>query len=76
VDLPKFSGDPLQWRKFQAMFSAAISTRAASFSELDKQCLLMDSIQFRDGKDIITYAPEDTSMEDLLERLRICFGRP
>ena len=36
----------------------------------------MDSVQSRDRKDIIATAPEDTSMDDLLERLRIRFGRP
>ncbi len=76
VDLPKFSGEPLRWRKFQAMFIAAIRTRAAGFSELDKRCLLMDSIQSRDGKDIISNATEDATMDDLLEHLRVRFGRP
>ncbi len=76
VDLPKFSGDSLQWRNFQSMFSAAIRTRAAGFSELDKRCLLIDSVLSKDGKDILNNAPEDATMDDLLDRLHIRFGRP
>ncbi len=53
VELPKFDGDPLQWRKFHTMFTAAITTRAVEFSELDKKCLLSNSILPKDGKDIM-----------------------
>ncbi len=76
VELPKFHGDPLQWRRFQSMFMAAIKTRAVGFSELDKKCLLSNSITPKDGKDIIANAPEKEDLSQLMDRLQRRYGRP
>ncbi len=72
VDLPKFSGDPLDWDNFNAMFSAAIRTRAAGFSDLDKRCLLLQSLSSLYAQDTIHSAPRGAKLEDLMIR----FGRP
>ncbi len=76
VELPKFDGDPLQCRKFHTMFTAAITTRAVGFSELDKKYLLSNSILPQDGKDIVDNAPEKEDLSQLLERLKRRYGRP
>ncbi len=58
------------------MFTAAITTRAVGFSELDKKCLLSNSILPKDGKDIVDNAPEKEDLSQLLERLKRRYGRP
>ncbi len=76
VELPKFDGDPLQWRKFYTMFTVAITTRADGFSELDKKCLLSNFILPKDVKDIVDNAPKKEYLSQLLERLKRRYGRP
>ncbi len=76
VELPKFDGDPLQWRKFHTIFTVAFTTRAVGFSELDKKCLLSNSILPKDVKDIVDNAPEKEDLSQLLERLKRRYGRP
>ncbi len=76
VQLPKFDGDPLQWRHFSNLFTTAIKTRASGFSELDKRCLLVESLLSKEAKMEVTNAPDDVSLDELMELLRKRFGRP
>jgi len=77
VQLPKFDGNPLNWRSFESTFTAAIKTRAVGFSNLDVRSLLLDSLQSERAREIIrAYPDEDTPMEDLLKALKLDYGRP
>ncbi len=76
VQLPKFDGDPLQWRHFSNLFTTAIRTRAGGFSELDKRCLLVESLISPEAKMEVTNAPEEASLDELMELLSQRFGRP
>ncbi len=76
VQLPKFDGDPLQWRHFSNLFTTAIRTRAGGFSELDKRCLLVESLISPEAKMEVTNAPEEASLDELMELLCQRFGRP
>ncbi len=76
VQLPKFDGDPLQWRYFSNLFTTAIKTRSSGFSELDKRCLLVKSLLSKETKMEVTNVPDDVSLDELMELLRKRFGRP
>ncbi len=67
VEHPKFNGDPLTWKHFKSLSSASIKTRAAGYSELNKQCLLSKSFAQRFTKD-------DIKLDQVLECLRKKLG--
>ncbi len=77
VELPKFDGNPINWRHFETLFSTAIRTRASGFSNLDVRCLLMDALQSAEAKEVVRSYPEDDApLDNLMGRLRQRFGRP
>ncbi len=77
VELTKFNGDLLQWRHFENLFTTAIATRASDFSPLDSKCLLLESLQTSEAKEIVrTFPEDDTDLSKILARLRLRFGRP
>ncbi len=77
VELHKFNGNPLQWRRFDNLFTTAIATQASGFSPLDIKCLLLESLQTSEAKEIVrTFPEDDTDLSKILARLRLKFGRP
>ncbi len=77
MELPKLNGDPLQWRHFENLFTIAIATRASGFSPLDIKCLLLESLQTPEAKEIVrTFPKDDTGLSKILAKLRLRFGRP
>ena len=75
VQLPKFDGNPLQWRHFSNLFLTAMRTRASGFSELDKRCLLVESLLSKEAKDEVSNSPEDATLTDLMDLLQKRFSR-
>jgi len=66
VQLPKFDGNPLQWRHFSNVFLTAMRTRASGFSE---------SLLSKKAKDEVSNASEDATLTDLMDLLQKRFGR-
>lgn len=77
VALPKFDGNPINWRHFETLFSTAIKTRASGFSNLDQRSLLMEALTTQEAKAIVRSFPiDDAPVEKILDKLRLRFGRP
>ncbi len=53
LDIPKFSGDPLQWEAFELGLLSLLKHRAEGFSEANKFAIVRQAIVPSQGKSLI-----------------------
>ncbi len=76
IDLPKFSGNPLDWRHFEIMFASTLDTRKDSVSNGDKVAMLSAAIPDKGRQFLNTDKNGIRPVEDILDDLRQHYGRP
>lgn len=76
IDLPKFSGNPLDWRHFEIMFASTLDTRKDSLSNGDKVAMLSAAIPDEGRQFLNTDKDGIRPVEDILDDLRQHYGRP
>ena len=72
LELPKFSGDPMEWYDYWKMFQTLIESE--DLGDVEKIQHLLMSMQSEEAKSIVTYASSG-SYTDVVEALEQRFGR-
>ncbi len=77
LDIPKFTGDPLQWESFELSLRSLLKHRAEGFSDSDKFAIVRQAIVPFQGKSLIAdLLKRGESTDKLLDELKKMFGRP
>ncbi len=77
IDLPQFKVHHLEWQHFETLFRAVIESHTSGYSELDKRCLLLKTLESQEARDIATrFASKNDTLEEVLKCLSQKFGRP
>ncbi len=53
LELPTFSGNPMEWTHFHKLFTSALSSRGSSFSDREKVCLLLNAMKNPEAERIV-----------------------
>ena len=77
IDLPSFSGKPIDWYKFHDLFVATMEKRGKHLSDPERCCLLLKAITTEEARSIVQkYEVEDDSYSQALKALTEAFGQP
>ena len=68
LELPKFSGDLLQWKDFWDLFSAVIETE--HLSDREKICHLQTSMRTDEAKSVVRHAASKGSYDEVVQALK------
>ncbi len=77
LDLPKFSGNPTDWRHFHCLFTSALEKRGDAFSQHEKACLLLQAMSIPEAQQIVqSYSHADDGYDQAMEVLTYKYGSP
>jgi len=75
LELPDFSGHPLDWHHFHELFTSALERAGSEFSDREKTCFLLKSMKTTEAKQIVkSYAAVDDGYIRALKALIQRFG--
>ena len=75
LDLPTFSGHPLDWHHFCELFTAALDRAGDDYSEREKACFLLKAMQGSEAEQIVkSHATSEKGYSNALRALRSRYG--
>ncbi len=75
LELPTFSGHPLDWRCFHELFATALDRAGDEFSEREKACFLLKAMQGEEAEQIVrSHSTSEAAYSNAMEALQARFG--
>ncbi len=75
LDLPTFSGHPLDWHHFCELFTAALDRAGDDYSERERACFLLKAMQGSEAEQIVkSHATSEKGYTNALKALRGRYG--
>lgn len=76
LELPKFSGNPIDWHDFEDLFVSSIRQHADDLSDPEKCCLLLNSMKTDDTRRIVRhYKSGSNGFHSAMKALADAYGR-
>ena len=77
LDLPKFSGKPVDWADFKNLFTAAIDKHGAGLIDAERCCHLLKAMTTEEAQKIVQfYSSGKDGYKTALQSLEDAYGRP
>ena len=77
LELPTFSGNPMDWTDFHALFTASVDKRGVSLVDAEKCCLLLKAMSSEESRRIVKYYSSGSNgYEAALKVLEDAYGQP
>ncbi len=77
LDLPKFSGKPVDWADFKNLFTAAIDKHGAGLVDAERCCHLLKAMTTEEAQKIVQfYSSSKDGYKTALQSLEDAYGRP
>ncbi len=77
LDLPKFSGKPIDWIHFKLLFTAAIDKHGHGLIDEEKSCHLLKAMSSEESRRIVKFASTGKDgYKAALQSLEDAYGRP
>ena len=77
LELPTFSGNPMDWTDFHALFIASLDKRGVRLVDTEKCCLLLKAMSLEESRRIVKhYSSGSNGCEAALKALEDAFGQP
>jgi len=75
LELPDFSGHPLDWHHFYKLFTSALERAGSDFSDREKTCFLLKAMKNPEAEQIVrSYAAAEDGYQQPLKTLILRFG--
>ncbi len=77
LEMPTFSGKPLEWRPFFKLFSSTLETRGKRLSDQERICLLLKAMKDENARQVVLlHSQGDDGYTKAIEALVNNFGSP
>jgi len=75
LELPEFTGHPLEWHNFHQLFTSALDRAGEGFSEREKTCFLLKAMKSSEAQQIVrSYSSSEDGYQQALRALILKFG--
>ena len=77
VELPSFSGKPLDWQPFHDLFSTALKSRGKHLNDKEKRCLLVKAMRDDEAKQVVLlHSQGEDGYDRAIQALISKYGSP